>query len=89
MLNEDPVDLQFQQSGYLFLANEDVAHIMEENYRTQRSLSFTPPAEHQKCRNQFLLQMLFNRDVVVLLQERWSQSFTSLSDTNKGEISLD
>lgn len=37
MLNEDPVDLQFNQSGYLFLANEDTAHIMEENYRTQRS----------------------------------------------------
>nr|XP_046267117.1 FAD-dependent oxidoreductase domain-containing protein 1 [Scatophagus argus] len=35
--NEDPVDLQFNQSGYLFLASEDVAHIMEENYKTQRS----------------------------------------------------
>lgn len=37
VLDEDPVDLQFHQSGYLFLASEDVAHIMEENYRTQRS----------------------------------------------------
>lgn len=37
VLKEDPVDLQFNQSGYLFLANEQVAHIMEENYRTQRS----------------------------------------------------
>ncbi|KAG8008482.1 FAD-dependent oxidoreductase domain-containing protein 1 [Nibea albiflora] len=36
VLNEDPVDLQFNQSGYLFLASEDVAHIMETNYRTQR-----------------------------------------------------
>lgn len=36
VLNEDPVDLQFQQSGYLFLASEEVAHIMEENYSTQR-----------------------------------------------------
>lgn len=34
--NEEPVDLQFNQSGYLFLASENVAHIMEENYRTQR-----------------------------------------------------
>lgn len=45
VLNEDPVDLQFNQSGYLFLASEDTAHIMEENYRTQRSgplaLSYT------------------------------------------------
>ncbi|KAJ4923706.1 hypothetical protein JOQ06_013985 [Pogonophryne albipinna] len=37
VLNEDPVDLQFNHSGYLFLANEEVAHIMEENYKTQRS----------------------------------------------------
>lgn len=36
MLNEDPVDLQFNHSGYLFLASEKSAHIMEENYRTQR-----------------------------------------------------
>lgn len=36
VLNEDPVDLQFNHSGYLFLANENVAHIMEENYSTQR-----------------------------------------------------
>ncbi|KAA8586584.1 hypothetical protein FQN60_000420 [Etheostoma spectabile] len=36
VLNEEPVDLQFNQSGYLFLASEEVAHIMEENYSTQR-----------------------------------------------------
>lgn len=35
-MNEDPVDLQFNHSGYLFLASEKVAHIMEENYKTQR-----------------------------------------------------
>lgn len=40
VLNEDPVDLQFNHSGYLFLASEDVAHIMEENYNTQRCLFF-------------------------------------------------
>uniref|UniRef100_A0A3Q3JI06 FAD-dependent oxidoreductase domain-containing protein 1 n=1 Tax=Monopterus albus TaxID=43700 RepID=A0A3Q3JI06_MONAL len=38
VLNEDPVDLQFNQSGYLFLASEEVAHIMEENYSTQRQV---------------------------------------------------
>ncbi|XP_007244777.3 FAD-dependent oxidoreductase domain-containing protein 1 [Astyanax mexicanus] len=38
VVNEDPVDLQFNHSGYLFLANENVAHIMEENYVTQRDL---------------------------------------------------
>ncbi|XP_072231166.1 FAD-dependent oxidoreductase domain-containing protein 1 [Leuresthes tenuis] len=36
VVNEDPVDLQFNHSGYLFLASEDVAHIMEKNYETQR-----------------------------------------------------
>ncbi|KAK5608629.1 hypothetical protein CRENBAI_022868 [Crenichthys baileyi] len=36
VVNEDPVDLQFNQSGYLFLASEEVAHIMEQNYDTQR-----------------------------------------------------
>ncbi|XP_075888052.1 FAD-dependent oxidoreductase domain-containing protein 1 [Nelusetta ayraudi] len=47
--NEDPVDLQFNHSGYLFLANENVAHLMEENYRTQRSyganVSLLSPAQ--------------------------------------------
>ncbi|KAM8741054.1 FAD-dependent oxidoreductase domain-containing protein 1 [Acanthopagrus schlegelii] len=37
VLNEDPIDLQFNQSGYLFLASEQVAHIMEENYSIQRN----------------------------------------------------
>ncbi|KAJ8266639.1 hypothetical protein GJAV_G00132900 [Gymnothorax javanicus] len=36
VLNADPVDLQFNHSGYLFLASENGAEIMEENYRTQR-----------------------------------------------------
>ncbi|KPP69833.1 FAD-dependent oxidoreductase domain-containing protein 1-like [Scleropages formosus] len=36
VLNEDPVDLQFNHSGYLFIASEKGAGIMEENYRTQR-----------------------------------------------------
>ncbi|XP_066507597.1 FAD-dependent oxidoreductase domain-containing protein 1 [Hoplias malabaricus] len=38
VLNQDPIDLQFNHSGYLFLASEDVAHIMEENHVTQREL---------------------------------------------------
>ncbi|MBN3300456.1 FXRD1 protein, partial [Amia calva] len=36
VMNEDPVDLQFNHSGYLFLASERGAELMEENYRTQR-----------------------------------------------------
>ncbi|XP_068457377.1 FAD-dependent oxidoreductase domain-containing protein 1 isoform X2 [Clinocottus analis] len=49
MLHEDPVDLQFNQAGYLFLASEPVAHIMESNYSTQRSagakVSLLSPAQ--------------------------------------------
>ncbi|KAL4660649.1 FAD-dependent oxidoreductase domain-containing protein 1 [Arapaima gigas] len=36
VLNEDPVDLQFNHSGYLFLASEKGAGVMEENYKIQR-----------------------------------------------------
>ncbi|XP_017344386.1 FAD-dependent oxidoreductase domain-containing protein 1 [Ictalurus punctatus] len=38
VLNEDPIDLQFNHSGYLFLANEAWAHIMEESYAIQKEL---------------------------------------------------
>ncbi|XP_077360213.1 FAD-dependent oxidoreductase domain-containing protein 1 isoform X2 [Festucalex cinctus] len=36
MLNEDAVDVGFNQAGYLFLASQKGAHVMEENYKTQR-----------------------------------------------------
>ncbi|XP_060765313.1 FAD-dependent oxidoreductase domain-containing protein 1 isoform X2 [Neoarius graeffei] len=38
MLNEEPIDLQFNHSGYLFLASEASAHIMEKNYAIQKEL---------------------------------------------------
>ncbi|CAN9501046.1 unnamed protein product [Ophioblennius macclurei] len=38
VLDQDPVEMQFNQGGYLFLASEEGAPIMEENYNTQRSL---------------------------------------------------
>ncbi|XP_075046556.1 FAD-dependent oxidoreductase domain-containing protein 1-like isoform X8 [Mixophyes fleayi] len=34
--DEDPVDIQFNPSGYLFLASEKGAEILQENYRIQR-----------------------------------------------------
>ncbi|CAL8268153.1 unnamed protein product [Merluccius merluccius] len=37
VLDQDPVDLQFNHSGYLFLASEGLAHIMEDNYSIQRA----------------------------------------------------
>ncbi|XP_075184707.1 FAD-dependent oxidoreductase domain-containing protein 1 isoform X2 [Anomaloglossus baeobatrachus] len=36
IINEDPVDIQFNPSGYLFLSSEKGAEILEENYRVQR-----------------------------------------------------
>ncbi|XP_069804455.1 FAD-dependent oxidoreductase domain-containing protein 1 isoform X2 [Dendropsophus ebraccatus] len=35
-MNEDPIDVQFNPSGYLFLSSEKGAQILEENYRVQR-----------------------------------------------------
>ncbi|RXM92447.1 FAD-dependent oxidoreductase domain-containing protein 1 [Acipenser ruthenus] len=40
VMNEDPVDLQFNHAGYLFLASENGAEIMEHNYNIQRYLPF-------------------------------------------------
>lgn len=36
VVNEDPVDVQFNPSGYLFLAGKEQSDIMAENYRIQR-----------------------------------------------------
>ncbi|XP_067827190.1 FAD-dependent oxidoreductase domain-containing protein 1 [Heptranchias perlo] len=36
VVNEDPVDIQFNPSGYLFLAGKEESGILEENYRIQR-----------------------------------------------------
>ncbi|XP_073426056.1 FAD-dependent oxidoreductase domain-containing protein 1 isoform X1 [Dendrobates tinctorius] len=36
IINEDPVDIQFNPSGYLFLSSDKGAEILEENYRVQR-----------------------------------------------------
>ncbi|XP_077596969.1 FAD-dependent oxidoreductase domain-containing protein 1 [Stigmatopora nigra] len=36
VLDQDPVDLQFNQAGYLFLASDKAAKIMEDNFHAQR-----------------------------------------------------
>ncbi|XP_012821381.1 FAD-dependent oxidoreductase domain-containing protein 1 isoform X1 [Xenopus tropicalis] len=36
VVNEDHIDIQFNPSGYLFLASEEGATVMEENYNVQR-----------------------------------------------------
>uniref|UniRef100_A0AAQ5ZJF1 FAD-dependent oxidoreductase domain-containing protein 1 n=1 Tax=Amphiprion ocellaris TaxID=80972 RepID=A0AAQ5ZJF1_AMPOC len=91
VLNEDPVDLQFNQSGYLFLANEEVAHIMEENYSTQRyagaKVSLLSPTQ---------LKQKFpwvNTDGVVLASyglenEGWFDPWTLLNAFRRKAISM-
>uniref|UniRef100_A0A8D0LCI1 FAD-dependent oxidoreductase domain-containing protein 1 n=1 Tax=Sphenodon punctatus TaxID=8508 RepID=A0A8D0LCI1_SPHPU len=37
VLNEPPIDIQFNPSGYLFLASEDGAAVLEDNVRIQRT----------------------------------------------------
>ncbi|KAG8434642.1 hypothetical protein GDO86_012850 [Hymenochirus boettgeri] len=36
VVNEDPIDIQFNPSGYLFLASDQGASALEENYSVQR-----------------------------------------------------
>lgn len=36
MANEDAVDVQFNHAGYVFLASHKGAHVLEENYKTQK-----------------------------------------------------
>ncbi|XP_076607048.1 FAD-dependent oxidoreductase domain-containing protein 1 [Chaetodon auriga] len=91
MMNEDPVDLQFNQSGYLFLASEKVAHIMEENYSTQRSagakVSLLSPTQ---LKEKF---PWLNTDGVVLASyglenEGWFDPWTLLNAFRRKAISM-
>ncbi|KAJ0062156.1 hypothetical protein NL108_016530, partial [Boleophthalmus pectinirostris] len=91
VLNEDPVDLQFQHSGYLFVASEDVAHIMEENYKTQRSagakVSLLSPTQ---LKDKF---PWINTDGVVLASyglenEGWFDPWSLLSSFRRKAVSM-
>lgn len=91
VLNEEPVDLQFNHSGYLFLASDEVAHIMEENYSTQRyagaKVSLLSPTQ---------LKLKFpwvNTDGVALASyglenEGWFDPWTLLTAFRRKAISL-
>ncbi|XP_015277992.1 PREDICTED: FAD-dependent oxidoreductase domain-containing protein 1 [Gekko japonicus] len=50
--NEPPIDVQFNPMGYLFLASEDGAAVLEENVKIQRAeaaeVSLLSPAQLQK-----------------------------------------
>ncbi|KAK2881952.1 FAD-dependent oxidoreductase domain-containing protein 1 isoform X1 [Channa argus] len=91
VLNEDPVDLQFNHSGYLFLASQDVAHIMEENYNTQRQagakvLLLSPAQLKEKF-------PWINTDGVVLASyglenEGWFDPWTLLNAFRRKAISM-
>ncbi|KAI3373977.1 hypothetical protein L3Q82_022544 [Scortum barcoo] len=91
VLHEEPVDLQFNQSGYLFLASEAVAHIMEENYNTQRSagakVSLLSPTQ---LKEKF---PWINTDGVVLASyglenEGWFDPWTLLNAFRRKAISM-
>uniref|UniRef100_A0A8C7EZT4 FAD-dependent oxidoreductase domain-containing protein 1 n=1 Tax=Oncorhynchus kisutch TaxID=8019 RepID=A0A8C7EZT4_ONCKI len=91
VLNDDPVDLQFNHSGYLFLASEKVAHIMEENYSTQRyagaKVSLLSPTQlKEKC-------PWINTDGVVLASyglenEGWFDPWMLLNAFRRKAISM-
>ncbi|XP_071398139.1 FAD-dependent oxidoreductase domain-containing protein 1 isoform X1 [Centroberyx affinis] len=91
VLDEDPVDLQFNHSGYLFLASEKVAHIMEENYSTQRyagaKVSLLSPTQ---LKEKF---PWINTDGVVLASyglenEGWFDPWTLLNAFRRKAISM-
>ncbi|XP_076017515.1 FAD-dependent oxidoreductase domain-containing protein 1 [Genypterus blacodes] len=91
VLNEDPVDLQFNHSGYLFLATEKVAHIMEENYKIQRragaKVTLLSPTQ---LKEKF---PWINTDGVVLASyglenEGWFDPWTLLNALRRKAISL-
>ncbi|KAM9541242.1 FAD-dependent oxidoreductase domain-containing protein 1 [Salvelinus alpinus] len=91
VLNDDPVDLQFNHSGYLFLASEKVAHIMEENYNTQRYAGakvalLSPTQLKEKC-------PWINTDGVVLASyglenEGWFDPWMLLNAFRRKAISM-
>ncbi|XP_034746343.1 FAD-dependent oxidoreductase domain-containing protein 1 [Etheostoma cragini] len=91
VLNEEPIDIQFNQSGYLFLASEEVAHIMEENYSTQRyagaKVSLLSPTQ---VKEKF---PWINTDGVVLASyglenEGWFDPWTLLNAFRRKAISM-
>ncbi|XP_072303126.1 FAD-dependent oxidoreductase domain-containing protein 1 [Eucyclogobius newberryi] len=91
VLHEEPVDLHFNHSGYLFLASEEGAHIMEENYRTQRyagaKVSLLSPTQ---LKEKF---PWINTDGVVLASyglenEGWFDPWTLLSAFRRKAISM-
>ncbi|XP_056141022.1 FAD-dependent oxidoreductase domain-containing protein 1 [Lampris incognitus] len=91
VLNEDPVDLQFNHSGYLFLANENVAHIMEENIKTQRQagakVSLLSPMQLQEK-----FPWISTKDVALasygLENEGWFDAWTLLNAFRRKAISM-
>uniref|UniRef100_A0A3B4ZZM9 FAD-dependent oxidoreductase domain-containing protein 1 n=1 Tax=Stegastes partitus TaxID=144197 RepID=A0A3B4ZZM9_9TELE len=91
VMNEDPVDLQFNQSGYLFLASEQGAQIMEENYITQRNAG-----AHVSLLSPTQLKQKFpwiNTDGVVLASyglenEGWFDPWTLLNAFKRKAISM-
>ncbi|MGH0144625.1 UNVERIFIED_CONTAM: hypothetical protein FKN15_005323 [Acipenser sinensis] len=91
VMNEDPVDLQFNHAGYLFLASENGAEIMEHNYNIQRGegakVSLLSPTQ---LKNKF---PWINTEGVVLASygmenEGWFDPWALLNAFRKKAISM-
>ncbi|KAL8173757.1 UNVERIFIED_CONTAM: FAD-dependent oxidoreductase domain-containing protein 1 [Gekko kuhli] len=91
IFNEPPIDVQFNPSGYLFLASEEGAAVLEENVKIQRTegaeVSLLSPAQLQKK-----FPWLNTDDVALasygLENEGWFDPWTLLNALRHKAISL-
>ncbi|CAI9606209.1 unnamed protein product [Staurois parvus] len=91
MVNEDPIDIQFNPSGYLFLSSEKGAEILEKNYKTQREhgaigILYSPEQLKKK------FPWINTQDVVLasygLENEGWFDPWTFLTALKRKAISM-
>ncbi|XP_040182120.1 FAD-dependent oxidoreductase domain-containing protein 1 [Rana temporaria] len=91
VMNEDPIDIQFNPSGYLFLSSEKGAEILEQNYKTQRELGakvilYSP----EQLKNKF--PWINTQDVALasygLENEGWFDPWTFLHALKRKALSM-
>ncbi|XP_077402135.1 FAD-dependent oxidoreductase domain-containing protein 1 isoform X2 [Vanacampus margaritifer] len=91
MLNEDAVDVHFNQAGYLFLASHKGAHVMEENHKTQTAagaqVTLLSPTQLKEK-----FPWMDTRDVELasygLENEGWFDPWTLLSALKRKAVSM-
>ncbi|KAM5132653.1 FAD-dependent oxidoreductase domain-containing protein 1 [Mantella aurantiaca] len=91
VINDDPIDIQFNPSGYLFLSSEKGAEILEENYKIQREqgakvILFSPEQLKKK------FPWINTQDVALasygLENEGWFDPWTYLNALRRKAISM-